>query len=111
MEGKLPRVDKSPVWKDDTFHVRFEKLSGRGGEMVAYDDAENWHYVDPFVDCAWPHDKAEELMGKSAMVSGFWHSFDQNLSRQVFIVREGALTLDVSPTLSSESEATQTINT
>lgn len=94
MKKRLPRINKEPEYKDDYFHVRFNNFVERFGSFVCSDDNNTWYYVDVFVGCAWPYERREELLGRSAMVRGFWSSFDSKVGRQTFIVEAGGIALD-----------------
>lgn len=72
VEDTLPRVDRMCEHKDDVFVVTFTKYLNERNEMLAHDKNGNEIIVDPFVGCTWEWEKANELIGKEAVIRGYW---------------------------------------
>lgn len=87
---KLPRRDKHPNAHEDEFDVYFDKMDGEEMNFVGIDGKGDWFYVDPFVGCAWEYEKRKELLGKNAIVKGFW-ALQRVNGMPVFLVDEGGI--------------------
>lgn len=67
-----PRADRSCEHKDDVFVVTFVKYLNERNEMLAHDEDGKEIIIDPFVGCTWEWTDAKELIGKKAIVRGWW---------------------------------------